>query len=125
MTGVQTCALPIYQSQGNRDFTENILKYRSAGSLSDRNSKEINGLGMNITIPRQLNKTNYAVTAPDCIVPTDNAFSVFTYAPTNESAAVAYKGDYRTFILGFPFESIESESQRASIMASILYYFAN
>ena len=111
-------------SQGNRDFTENILKYKSMGTLSDRDSGDINGLGMTINIPRNLNANSYAVTAPDCIAPVDNAFSVFAYSPTNESAAIAYKGNYRTFVLGFPFESIQSEAQRASIMASILNYFA-
>ena len=74
--------------------------------------------------PRLPNETSYAVTAPDCIVPVAPAFPVFTYARGNQSAGIAYKGaDYRTFVLGFPFESIQSETDRASIMAGILGFF--
>ena len=64
----------------------------------------------------------YAVTAPDCIVPVAPAFSVFTYHPGKQSAGVAYRGDYRTFVMGFPFESIEKETDRNAIMASILQF---
>ena len=47
-----------------------------------------------------------------------------TYSAGNASAAVAYKGnDYRTFVMGFPFESIKEEASRTAIMASILRFF--
>ena len=111
-------------TQGNREFTEKVLKYGYQNSLTDKSSGQINGLGRSITIPRLPNETSYAVTAPDCIVPVAPAFPVFTYARGNQSAGIAYKGaDYRTFVLGFPFESIQSETDRASIMAGILGFF--
>lgn len=110
-------------TQGNREFTERILKYSYQGSLTDKTSNRINGLGRAITIPRTPNENSYAVPAPDCIMPTDTAIPVFTYAPDNQSAGIAYKGDYRTFVLGFPFESIQSETDRAAIMTSILGFF--
>lgn len=111
-------------TQGNREFTEKVLKYGYQNSLTDKTSGQINGLGRSITIPRLPNENSYAVTAPDCIVPVAPAFPVFTYARGNQSAGIAYKGaDYRTFVLGFPFESIQSETDRASIMAGILGFF--
>lgn len=110
-------------TQGNREFTERILKYSFQGSLTDKTSNRINGLGRTITIPRMPNENSYAVPAPDCIAPTDTAIPVFTYAPGNQSAGIAYKGNYRTFVLGFPFESIQSEADRATIMTSILGFF--
>ena len=111
-------------TQGNREFTEKVLKYGYQNSLTDKSSGQINGLGRSITIPRLPNENSYAVTAPDCIVPVAPAFPVFTYALGNQSAGIAYKGaNYRTFILGFPFESIQSETDRASIMAGILGFF--
>lgn len=110
-------------TQGNREFTERILKYSFQGSLTDKMSNRINGLGRTITIPRTPNENSYAVPAPDCIAPTDTAIPVFTYAPGNQSAGIAYKGNYRTFVLGFPFESIQSEADRATIMTSILGFF--
>ena len=110
-------------TQGNREFTEKILKYGYQNSMTDKSSNRINGLGRTITIPRAPNETSYAVPAPDCIVPVDTAFPVFTYVPGNQSAGIAYKGNYRTFVLGFPFESIQSEADRATIMAGILGFF--
>lgn len=110
-------------SQGNREFTEQILKYGYQSSLTDSRSGRINGLGLTLTIPRAINERSYAVAAPDVIVPVAPAFSVFAYLPGNQSAGIAYKGDYRTFVLGFPFESIESETSRATVMAAVLRFF--
>lgn len=111
-------------TQGNREFTEKILKYGHQSSLKDKNINRISGLGLTVTIPRLPNENSYAVPSMDCIVPVDTAFPVFTYAPANQSAGIAYKGnDYRTFVLGFPFESIQSDVDRATIMAGILGFF--
>ena len=112
-------------SQGNREFTEKILKYGYQESLQENRSGGISGLGKTISIPRLPNERSYAVTKPDCLTPLAPAFSVFSYLPGNQSAGVAFKGDYRTFVMGFPFESIESEDDRASIMASILKFFSD
>lgn len=111
-------------SQGNREFTQKVLKYGYQSSLRNSLSGQINGLGRTISIPRLPNENRYAVTAPDCIVPVAPAFSVFTYSPDNQSAGIAYKGNYRTFVMGFPFESIESNKDRAMVMAAILNFFS-
>ena len=111
-------------SQGNREFTAKILKYGYQTSLRDNRSGRINGLGRTVTIPRLPNERSYAVSHPDCIVPVAPAFPVFLYSPSNQSAGIAYKGNYRTFVLSFPFESIESEVDRANIMASALKFFS-
>ena len=91
--------------------------------MNDTKSGNINGLGRTFTIPRLLNEQAYPVTAPECILPIGTAFPVLTYAPGNQSAAVAYQGNYRTFVMGFPLESIEQETDRNAIMASILQFF--
>lgn len=111
-------------SQGNREFTENVLKYGYQSSQTDKRVSQANGLGRTVTLPRVPNEMSYTVPSMDCIVPLAPAFPVFTYMPGNQSAGIAYKGkDYRTFVLGFPFESISSEVDRASIMAGILGFF--
>ena len=112
-------------SQGNREFTQKVLKYGYQSSLRNSLSGQINGLGRTISIPRLPNENRYAVTAPDCIVPVAPAFSVFTYSPDNQSAGIAYKGNYRTFVMGFPFESIESDKDRVMVMAVILNFFSD
>lgn len=110
-------------SQGNREFTEKVLKYGYQPISTDNRSPRINGLGLSLSIPRLPNEQTYSVTAPDCIVPVSPAFSVFAYAPGNQSAGIAYKGDYCTFVLGFPFESIQSDTDRAKVMAAVLRFF--
>lgn len=111
-------------SQGNRDFIQNILKYRYGNSLkTDGDKIAVQGLGRTFTLPRLPNEQDYPVTSPDCILPMSPAFPVMTYATGNASAAVAYQGsDYRTFIMGFPFESIREETSKNAIMASILHF---
>lgn len=111
-------------TQGNREFIQNILKYRYGNTLETTgNSIAIQGMGRTVSIPRLPNEQACPVTAPDCIAPTSTAFAAMTYSAGNASAAVAYKGnDYRTFIMGFPFESIKEEADRTAIMASVLRF---
>lgn len=110
-------------SQGNREFTEKVLKYGYQSSLTDKRSGSITGLGLTLTLPRLPNEKAYAVTTPEIIVPIAPAYPVFAYMPGKQPAGIAYKGDYRTFVLGFPFESIESENNRATVMAAVLGFF--
>lgn len=110
--------------QGDREFTQNVLKYAYGQPIEDKTKGSISGLGRTISIPRLPNEQAYPVTTPECILPTGTAFPVMTYAPGNECAAIAYKGsDYRTFVMGFPLESIRQETDRNAIMASILQFF--
>lgn len=111
-------------SQGDREFTRNLLKYGYGNSLQTTgNDIRVQGLGRTFSIPRLPNEQAYPVTAPDCILPVPPAFPVMTYSTGNVSAATAYQGkDYRTFMMGFPFESIEEEADRNAIMASILQF---
>ena len=56
-------------TQGNREFTEKILKYGYQSSLTDKSSNQIKGLGRTITIPRLPNENSYAVPAADSSFP--------------------------------------------------------
>lgn len=110
---------------GDQAFTQKLLKYRYQRSIENKLIGEIRGLGRTLTIPREMNEKQYAVTAPEILTPVSPAFTPLVYTPNQESAGVAYKGDdYRTFILGFPFESIESETDRSHLMATILNFFS-
>lgn len=107
------------------NFTENILKYSFAGSMSNNTSGEIYGADTRFSIPRTVNEQTYAVPAPDCLTPISPAYSTFVYTPGNYSAGIAFKGTYRTFALGFPFESILGAQERARIMSAILGFFSS
>ena len=106
----------------DKSFTEDILKYSFQNSMQSTHSGNILGLGRTFTIPREMNEITYSVPAPDCIIPVSPAFPVLKYVEGNNGAGTAYKGDYRTFIMGFPFESIDTEKNRAEIMSGILQF---
>lgn len=47
------------------------------------------------------------------------------YQENNLSAGVAYQGDYKTCVLGFPFETIRTAAERNQLMKAILTFFDN
>jgi len=66
----------------------------------------------------------YLVESPDAIEPAakSEAKTVLRYTENNTSAGVAYKGKYGVVVLGFPFETIESEAMRHQLMKAIISY---
>lgn len=65
----------------------------------------------------------YQVESPDAIEPAgDGAVCAFRYNENNTSAGAAFNGDYKTVILGFPFETIVTATQRKMLMKQILNY---
>lgn len=107
-------------------FTENILKYSFGGTMQHSPADEIYGAGTRFSIPRTANEETYAVPAPDCLTPVTPAYPAFVYNPGNYSAGIAYRGEaYRTFTLGFPFESIRGSRERARVMSAILHFLGD
>lgn len=47
---------------------------------------------------------------------------IFRYSDTKLNAAIAYKGYWNTFVMGFPFESIKKQTDRNNLMAEILNF---
>lgn len=111
-------------SPSEMQFTESILKYTNGGSMLGITTGNVTGLNNQFTFPIHINEQTYAVPAPDCLLPTGGAYATFVYTPGNYGAGIAYRGkDYRTFILGFPLESIEGAKQRGIIMKAALGFF--
>lgn len=78
----------------------------------------------NIDFNTNLSQSIYPVEAPDAIEPSGKgALCSFRYAENNTSAGVSYSGNYKTVILGFPFETIKNEDQRNLLMKEILNFF--
>jgi hypothetical protein len=70
------------------------------------------------------NPGRYAVEAPDGIEPVgENAFTAFRYAENNVSAGVAYRGKYKTFVLGFPLESVTDPKVLNELVRQIMEFF--
>jgi hypothetical protein len=71
-----------------------------------------------------LNPVAYAVESPDALEPADpNACTLMRYAENNLSAAIAYRGDWSTVVMGFPFEAIKTDGERDRLMAAVLTFF--
>lgn len=68
----------------------------------------------------------YAAEAPDAIEPAGKqSFTSFRYSENNTSAAVMHNGSVRTFVMGFPFETILSKGERDVLMKQILDFLLN
>ena len=102
-------------------FLEVTLQCRYGGSMRDVRSGNIHGAKINFNIPRSINPRTYAVTAPECLTPVDDSFSVYAYSDGNQSAAVASR-ERGTFVLGFPFESVSDAKARDGIMRAALQF---
>lgn len=121
---------PVAKSQkADRDFAQTILHYKwmndraaRGGEVSTVASPEkvFNG---NYQYFNTLNPDSYAVESPDGIEPANGGATIMRYTENNISAGVAWKGNYRTVTLGFPFESIKIPASRESLMLQVLTFF--
>jgi hypothetical protein len=105
-------------------LAQHTLKFTYGGSMYGVTTGQVFGANTTLSFPTQVNEKSYAVPAPDCLLPTAGAYSTFVYTPGNYGAGIAYKGtDFRTFVLGFPFESIDNAQHRSRIMRAALDLF--
>jgi len=110
------------QSSEEQKFLSDVLKLSYSPTDSLTKDPSINGLGLNFSIYRDLNKKHYSASHPEILHPIEPAYCAMQYA-NGASAAIAYKGaNSRTFVLGFPFECITSEAARNSIMQGIMNF---
>ena len=64
----------------------------------------------------------YHLTSVDALLPMEDAFPVLRYDDNGTIAAVAYKGDYRLWIMGFPFETITESRKQQDLMLDVLNF---
>lgn len=63
----------------------------------------------------------YAAESPDAIEAADKqSFTALRYTENNTSAAVMHTGPVRSFVMGFPFETVISQAERDVLMRQIL-----
>jgi hypothetical protein len=106
--------------ESDRRFLQTILK-SSWGGRSQATDNKIKGLGTEMAYWKTLNEEHYAATSADILQPVKPAYTAMQYAD-GYGAAVAYRGNYRLFVMGFPFECIQGEQKQAGIMKGILNY---
>lgn len=99
----------------------NTLKSSWTSTIKTDSICGVNGLGMTFDFHRQLNAEHYAATHADVINPVSGAACVMQYS-NGMSAATAYDGRYKTFVMGFPFECITDKATRSRLMLGIMNY---
>ena len=114
-------------NETDRQFAQHVLKYRWRTGHAAVTGKVKSVLSPfpqlkgNYDFYSRLNPDVYAVESPDAIEPSeDNSHTIFRYSENSLSAGVAYSGDYKTCVLGFPFETISDESMRNQFMQGLL-----
>ncbi len=112
------------------DFATNILGYKwrvnqaaVMGGVKEVNSP-IGKANSKYQYYNTLNNESYIVESPDAIEPANaKGYTTMRYTENNLSAAVAYKADnYKTYIMGIPFEAIKTSKSRDSLMKKILTF---
>ena len=109
---------------GSPSFMSQTLKYTYGGSLKHLFSGEVSGAGIRFRVPRTPNEQVYAISAPDCILPSEGAYASFVSTEGGYGAGTAYQGkDYRTFVLGVPLEAITEADYRTHLLRAALQFF--
>lgn len=121
-------------NEEDKKFATEVLKYKWRVGQAARNGKVKlvrsalnfgNTPEMRLSFYNEPNPYCYVVESPDALVPADkDAHTVFRYAENNLSAGVAYRGDYKTCVLGFPFEALRTAEEREQLMKTVLDFFS-
>jgi hypothetical protein len=122
----------VFVSTKEKLFLENLLKIKFIKRVNTSNNrivtKNIAFTGFkqgDFSFYNMANKTSYYIETADIIEPASTgAFTFCSYGNDNQSAGVAYSGNYKVCALGFPFETIISEKDRNKLMESILYFLS-
>lgn len=116
-------------SQGDSLWLDQTLHVSYNGTLKTDTINGISGLGIDhFDIYRTLNAEHYCVQHADKLSPSSDAFCTMTYSD-GSPAAVGFEArtapsrrTQRTFIMGFPLESITDTATRDNIMRGILAF---
>ncbi|MCC5927540.1 MAG: xanthan lyase [Bacteroidetes bacterium] len=110
-------------------FTEDSGKVSSVNDGGTGTTLQASLQGNDVFLPRGLDfnteysRYMYRVDAPDAIGPSrQGSLTLMRYAETEFSAAVGYKGIHRVVTFGFPFETINGESQRKEVLEAVLEF---
>lgn len=113
-------------------FAKDVLKYNwrtGQASVTGEVKSVVSPFGMisgKYEFHNELNGTSYVVESPDAVEPADPAcFTIFRYSENNLSAGIAFRGKYKTCVLGFPFESLKTAGQRDQLMDNILLFMSS
>lgn len=110
-------------------FASDVLHYTWVTNHATRVGKVIATQNAYRLFPEELKfnmewgKPIYRAEAPDAIdIAGTKAFRLYRYESGNSVAGIAYRGNYKSVAVGFPFETI-SEEQQVPFMKSLMQFF--
>lgn len=116
-------------TEADRDFARGVLHYAFGGNMATRRGdvrtvpSRFSERRYDMRFATELNDSIYRVESPDVLLPAGKgAFTALRYTANNQGAGVAYIGKYRTFVVGFPFETIVDAELRDRFMAQALRF---
>lgn len=104
-----------------RSFMSDVLKTTFTGTDTNVGNNMVDGLGLSFDIIRQINDRHFAATSVDRIAACDGrSFAAMRYQD-GSTAGVAYDGtDYKSFVMGYPYECINNVRTRQQVMKGLL-----
>lgn len=104
-----------------RSFMSDVLKTTFTGTETNAGNNMVDGLGLSFDIIRQINDRHFAATSVDRIAACDGrSFAAMRYQD-GSTAGVAYDGtDYKSFVMGYPYECINNVRTRQQVMKGLL-----
>lgn len=106
-----------------RSFMSDVLKTTFTGTDTNAGNNMVDGLGLSFDIIRQINDRHFAATSVDRIAACDGrSFAAMRYQD-GSTAGVAYDGtDYKSFVMGYPYECINNVRTRQQVMKGLLAF---
>ena len=106
-----------------RSFMSDVLKTTFTGTDTNVGNNMVDGLGLSFDIIRQINDRHFAATSVDRIAACDGrSFAAMRYQD-GSTAGVAYDGtDYKSFVMGYPYECINNVRTRQQVMKGLLAF---
>lgn len=104
-----------------RSFMSDVFKTTFTGTDTNAGNNMVDGLGLSFDIIRQINDRHFAATSVDRIAACDGrSFAAMRYQD-GSTAGVAYDGtDYKSFVMGYPYECINNVRTRQQVMKGLL-----
>ena len=104
-----------------RSFMSDVLKTTFTGTDTNAGNNMVDGLGLSFDIIRQIDDRHFAATSVDRIAACDGrSFAAMRYQD-GSTAGVAYDGtDYKSFVMGYPYECINNVRTRQQVMKGLL-----
>ena len=116
-------------TESDRTFAKSMLHFdfvaphATEGSTVTSQSRAAVRLGCReYNICRDYRPDYYTVNSVDGLSAAEGANVLLRYPDSRMAAAIGYKGDHSTFVMGFPFESITDSESRDCLILDIINY---